>query len=165
MGLPIYVTSKGRIRRRALWGGVAILFVASLVLSLMSTITPGSWGLGFGLLQLGLYYFWVCLLLRRMHDLGRGWITLTVFLVIATLFWAFLAGVREAAIALAETNKTDLEAFRRSMLTGWAAPGPLLTGFAYAACTSLLWLGVASSQRKTNRYGPQPGVIDQAEVF
>jgi len=165
MGLPIHVTSRGRIRRRALWAGVAILFVASLLIGLAQSAFGPAIGVALGVLQLGLVYVWICLLLRRMHDLGRGWITLLVFLGVATLFWAEILNLRSVLRGMIASGVSDTGYLWSAALTGVFAPLHLLRGFAFAIFTSMLWLGVASGRKGANRYGPQPGVPDQVEVF
>lgn len=65
----LFLSSQGRIGRRALWIAAAVLVVTGMLLNLLPVVGP--------LAALGLLYPWTCVLAKRLHDTGRsGWLVL-----------------------------------------------------------------------------------------
>lgn len=140
----------GRIGRRQFWIGFTIWVLASWIAWLLPRFTGPVVAYGF-------LWVWVCLNVKRLHDLGKsGWLVTAPFVIgvvgfvtsALLLFGGLVAGI-------GAFNYPALGAAALSSLGGAAA----LAVIANAAWLCFLaWVGFSDGQDEVNIYGPPPGV-------
>jgi uncharacterized membrane protein YhaH (DUF805 family) len=147
----VFFSSNGRIGPKDFWIAALILFVAWIVSHALHLLAFFAWLL--------IWYCWICLLAKRLHDAGRsGWLVLAPFVV------GFAAGT----IAMALSGIAAITAFATgggmhdpgAMAMFWGSLGlvGMLLGIAgLVNLIFLLWVGLAAPQPGDNRYGPPPG--------
>ena len=154
IGTHLFLDSNGRIGRRDFWLAAGGLLIVSNLLHLI-------WGIG-SLISFALFYCWICLFAKRLHDMGRsGWLQLAPHVINAV---CLVIGVTLGAFGLIMTFFSGRAAAATGVLFGgvmaWA--GALLTIFGFAALNTLLfvfWIGLSRGKDSINPYGPVPGSI------
>jgi uncharacterized membrane protein YhaH (DUF805 family) len=149
----LFLDPHGRIGRRDFWLGSAVLLVVGNLLHII---------LFFGsLASFGLFYCWVCLFSKRLHDLGKsGWIQIVPHVINAV---CILVGIFLGALGLiaALLGGRPLAMAGALMGTTWA--GILLFVLGVAGVNTLifmLWTGLSRGQAGANLYGaPQESLI------
>ena len=151
----LFLDSHGRIGRRDFWLGSAVLLVVGNLLHLVFF---------FGTLaSFTLFYCWVCLFSKRLHDIGKsGWVQIAPHLINAL---CIVVGVAMGAFGLIVAFFSGRTGAATGALFGgvmaWA--GLLLTVFGIAMINTLifmLWLGLSPTRPEVNRFGPpQDSVI------
>ena len=142
----VFFSSNGRMGQKDFWIAALILFVAWIVSHALHLLAPIAW--------LVIWYCWICILAKRLHDAGRsGW------LVLLPLAAGFAAG----CLALVVGGLAAITAFATGGLHGAAIIGSLgfmamMMGLAgLVNLIFLLWVGLAAPQTGDNQYGPPPG--------
>jgi uncharacterized membrane protein YhaH (DUF805 family) len=154
IGTHLFLDSHGRIGRRDFWLAAGVLLVVSNLLHLI-------WGIG-SLISFALFYCWVCLFAKRLHDMGKsGWLQIAPHVINAVCIFI---GVTLGAFGLIMTFFSGRAAAATGVLFGgvmaWA--GALLVVFGISAVNTLvflLWVGLTRGQEELNAYGPTPGSI------
>ncbi len=142
----LFLSFKGRIRRKHFWIGWAVLFVLGIVLSFMPAISFIA-----GLILLVPHF---AIGFKRFHDMGKpGWLV-----VIPWVLWYGAFGLMVSAFGMQIlTNPNAMSTMDPEVLlaTGGSAFGLM----AIAGLVSLvfwLWMGIGNSQPGANKYGPNP---------
>jgi uncharacterized membrane protein YhaH (DUF805 family) len=140
----LFLSTRGRIRRREFWIGFAIVMAASILCNLIAVVGP----------FLGLATIWpmVALHAKRLHDMGRSaWLLLAPAAVsLATMAVTFLA--RPAGVQAPGVITPALATAAQGMGLG-------LTVVAFCLLIEvafLLWVGLTPGQADDNRYGAPP---------
>ena len=145
----LFLDSHGRIGRRDFWLAAAVLLVVSNLLHLIFF---------FGTMaSFALFYCWVCLFSKRLHDLGKsGWLQIAPHVINAL---CIAIGVGLGAFGLIMTFLSGRAEAATGVLFGgvmaWA--GLLLAVFGIAAVNTIvfvLWVGLSHGDPAPNRYGP-----------
>ncbi len=151
----------GRVRRVGFSLGVMGCIIAFLVLGVLWSNVPTTYGLQDILAIFPFTALWIKSVLtsRRLHDLGwTGWLASPgVFACAFAAFARYLPGPYERLYRLIPGTATDIIA--------WGASIFLLT--IGVALLGDLFLGFIPGQKTANRYGPPPGQSTTAvqEVF
>lgn len=140
----LFLSARGRIRRRDFWIGFAVVMAASILCNLIAVVGP----------FLGLVTIWpmVAIHAKRLHDMGRtAWLLLApAALSLATLAVTFLA--RPAGVEAPGVITPALAAASQGL--GWCLAA---TAFCLLVeVTFLLWVGLTPGQPVDNRYGRPP---------
>jgi uncharacterized membrane protein YhaH (DUF805 family) len=140
----LFLSTRGRIRRRDFWIGFAITMAASVLCNLIAVVGP----------FLGLATIWpmVAIHAKRLHDMGRSaWLLLAPAVVsLATLAVIVLA--RPAGVAAPGVITPALATASQGMGFGLTVTAfCLLIEVAF-----LLWVGLTPGQPEDNRYGAPP---------
>lgn len=138
----LFLNPNGRIAQRDFWIGFAVLFVANLVLGWLPLI-------GF-LISLALFYAWVCVASKRLHDMGRsGWLV-AIPVALAVLAMLMATGAALGGMATAGFDGGI------GMAAGMGLAG-LIGILAFLANIALvIWLGITAGEPGDNRFGPPP---------
>lgn len=137
----LFLTAEGRIGRRDFWIGFVLIFVASMVLSIIPVIGQIA----------GLLLIWpqICIHAKRLHDMGRSaWLMLVPFAV--SLVCAILAMMTGGMAMMASGGDGP---------AAWAGAGMAMLFLGLAVLVGLvflLWVGLTPTQPGENRYGPHP---------
>lgn len=88
----LFLNFNGRINRAKFWAGVGVLFVASIIFSVLDAILGLQITEGMGILSLifgiASIYFSLALYAKRWHDRGKsGWWSLIILAPIIGLIW------------------------------------------------------------------------------
>jgi uncharacterized membrane protein YhaH (DUF805 family) len=140
----LFLSTRGRTRRRDFWIGFAIVMAVSVLCNLIAVVGP----------FLGLATLWpmVAVHAKRLHDMGRSaWLLLAPAAVsVATMAVAYLA--RPTGIEAPGVITPALAAASRGLGLGLAAMAfCLLIEVAF-----LLWVGLTPGEPGGNRYGSSP---------
>lgn len=135
MNLQHLISPKGRLDRR----GFLILAGAMLAVGVVVGLVPG---IG-GLLPLVFAWPWLCIAIKRLHDMGRSGIAAVVLMAInvALALVAMIASTMAMGLGLAA-------------LPLLAALGGIATIALVASLAFTAWLAFAPSQDGANRFGP-----------
>ena len=149
----LFLDPHGRIGRRDFWLGSAVLLVVGNLLHII---------LFFGtLISFSLFYCWVCLFSKRLHDLGKsGWIQLAPH-VINALSIPLLIFMGALGLVSALLGGRPLAMAGALMGATWAVP-ILMVGSVAVLSTVIfmLWVGLSRGHEGANRYGaPQESLI------
>jgi uncharacterized membrane protein YhaH (DUF805 family) len=137
----LFLSTRGRIRRRDFWIGFAIVMAISILCNLIAVVGP----------FLGLATIWpmVAIHAKRLHDMGRtAWLLLAPAAVsFATMAVTFLA--RPAGVEAPGVITPALATAAQGMGLGLTVTAfCLLIEVAF-----LLWVGLTPGQPDDNRYG------------
>lgn len=138
----LFLEASGRIGQKDYWIGIAILFVANLVLSWLPFI-----GL---LVSLAGIYFGICVSSKRLHDMGKsGWLAAVPYGV--TALAVVLSAMTLIGGMASASSGNDMGALAgMGMATSfWGLAFLINLGF-------LIWLGVTKGDTGDNAYGPPP---------
>lgn len=143
---------QGRISRRQFWIGFALWFIASaLAWRLPAFSGPVA--------AYALLWVWVCLNVKRLHDMGRsGWLITGPFII-------GMVGFVTSALLLFGGLVAGLGAFNYPAL-GQVALSSLGGAAALAVIADLAWLiflawvGLSDGDEAVNLYGPPPGAAE-----
>ena len=143
----LFLSANGRIGRQPFWIGVAILFVAGMVLNFIPIIGQ--------LAALALTYCWVCLYSKRLHDFGKtGWLAALPFALILVLMIVSIMSLGGMAAMGAFSGSEDAMAGAAMGGMGVMALASML--IALLALAFLLWVGLTPGEPGANRYGEPP---------
>ena len=144
----LFLDANGRIGQKDFWIGFAIVFVANLVLSWIPL-------LGF-VISLLLFYAWVCVASKRLHDMGRsGWLA-AIPVALGVLSLMMMVGSVVGGMMSAGYDGGA------GMMIGMGGAG-LIAGLAFLVNIAfVIWLGVTPGQAGDNRYGPPPAPLVNA---
>lgn len=145
----VFFSADGRLGQGGFILGAGLLILGGV----LSHLVPGL-GLIYAVVS---FYAWICLLSKRLHDMGRsGWLQAAPFL----LGWTLMAaggGLGAASVATLLASAPSL----RLMAAGAAAAGLVAVGLFIVGGTVhlllLIWVALSPGQRGFNRYGPPPG--------
>jgi uncharacterized membrane protein YhaH (DUF805 family) len=140
----LFLSTRGRISRRAFWIGFAITMAISVLCNLIPRVGP----------FLGLVTIWpmVAIHAKRLHDMGRSaWLLLApAALSLATMGMTVLAGPK--GVEAPGVITPALATFHQGVGLLLAVTGVcLLVEVAF-----LLWVGLTPGRPSDNRYGPRP---------
>ena len=147
----VFFSSNGRIGQKDFWIAALILFVAGILSHTLHLLAPIAW--------LVLWYCWICISAKRLHDAGRsGWLVLLPFVVSFAAMLAALVIGGIAAIAAFATGGFHTDPGSYAVLWGSLGLAAMLFGVAgLVNLVFLLWVGLAAPQIGDNAYGPPPG--------
>ena len=143
----LFLSANGRIGRQSFWIGVAILFVAGMVLNFIPIIGQ--------LAALALTYCWVCVYSKRLHDFGKtGWLAAVPFVLV--LLFAILGMMSVGGMAAMGAFSGSEDAMAGAAMGGMGvmALASMLIGL--LALAFLLWVGLTPGDAGPNRYGEPP---------
>jgi uncharacterized membrane protein YhaH (DUF805 family) len=146
----LFLSANGRIGQKDFWVGFLILFVASIICSLIPILGM--------ILILALIYPWVCLYTKRLHDFGKsGWLQLIP--IAANFLLGIVATVVSggAMMAASAGSAGGLGAMFATM--GLFLLISLAIGIGF-----LLWVGLSKGDPGSNQYGPPPASTTAAAV-
>jgi uncharacterized membrane protein YhaH (DUF805 family) len=88
----LLLNAQGRINRQTYWIGVAIIFVAALVLYLLALATGGTLRtILFVIIYLAFLYPSICLAIKRFHDRDKsGWWVFIALVPLIGGIWYFI---------------------------------------------------------------------------
>jgi uncharacterized membrane protein YhaH (DUF805 family) len=141
----LFLKVEGRMGRKDYWIGVAILFVAGLILGnvpLIKMIWP-----------FASIYFSVCVYGKRLHDIGQSaWMVLLPYGIIfgGVVLAAIVGG--SAFLAAASTGSDTASAV--GGMAGLGIAGLILVAAALASLGWVIWLGTRESEAGENQFGP-----------
>ena len=138
----LLLAHRGRIGRQDFWVGVAILWVAGMVLGLVPVLGQ--------LVALVAIWPWYCLLSQRLHDTGRSGRLAAIAIVPAAI------GVGAAALA---TFAMLAPAIALPLLPLIGAAGVTAMVGAVISLVFVVWIGVTPGQTSTNRWGSSPAAL------
>ena len=146
----VFFSSNGRIGQKDFWIAALILFVAWIVSHALHIFAFFAW--------LVIWYCWICILAKRLHDAGRsGWLVLVPFLVgcVAGCIAMVIGGIAAISAFAASGGAMDPS----SWAVVWGSLGLAAMMFGIAGLVNLiflLWVGLSAPQAGENRYGPPP---------
>lgn len=147
----VFFSSNGRMGQKDFWIAALILVVAWVLSHALHVFAFFAWLL--------IWYCWICVLAKRLHDAGRsGWLVLAPFVVgIAATCIALVVGGLAAISAFATGGGMHSDPGSWAML--WGSLGFAAMLFSIAGLINLvflLWVGLSSGDAGDNRYGPPP---------
>jgi len=138
----LFLSTRGRIRRRDFWIGFAIVMAVSVLCNLIAVVGP----------FLGLVTLWpmVAIHAKRLHDMGHtAWLLLAPAVVsLATLAVTFLA--RPAGVKAPGVITPALATASQGLGLGLA----IIAFCLLVEVAFLLWVGLTPGQPDDNRHGP-----------
>jgi len=147
----VFFSSNGRMGQKDFWIAALILFVAWIVSHALHIFALFAWLL--------IWYCWICILAKRLHDAGRsGWLVLLPFVVGFAVGCVGLVVGGIAAITAFATGGMHSDPGSLAML--WGSLGFMAMLFGIAGLVNLiflLWVGLSAPEAGDNRYGPPPG--------
>lgn len=147
----LFFTWDTRIGRKPYWAAMGVFIVIAIVPELFGS--PVSDVVG-GLVSLAMIYPQICILAKRLHDLGlSGWWQLAPAGALIALILIWVATMAAGAVPGTDAGDITLGLFVLVGVVGYF-------GF-------YIWLGAARGQPQPNRWGPPPGrgAATTAEVF
>lgn len=144
----VFFSANGRMGRNDFWIAALILFVAGFLSMFLHLLAPIAW--------LVIWFCWICIGAKRLHDAGRsGWLMLVPLLIgfVATCMSAVLSGA--AAIAAFASGGGHFDPGSLGVL--WASLGMaalLFSGAGLVNLVFLLWIGLSAGDASDNRFGP-----------
>ncbi len=147
----LFFTPEGRIGRKPFLLAVAILWVAGLAVHVLPLLG--------GLLWLMSLYCWICVLSKRLHDMGRtGWLQLAPMVI--GVGGLILGGLMVMASILGPAASgfvaDHLLMGLGAMIGGMWIGAALLALAVTIHLLFLLWLSLSPGQTGDNRFGPRP---------
>lgn len=145
----LFLSPNGRIGRGQFWIAFVILFVANIIINMLTHAMPF-----LGILGLAVLYFSVCVYSKRLHDMGKsGWLQLIPILVIcAGVVLAVAMGGVAALSGMSGGGNGNPSAAMAALGTAGIVIGiGALIGLAF-----LLWVGLTPGNAGDNKYGPPP---------
>lgn len=143
MNLQHFISPKGRLDRR----GFLILAGAMLVVGIVAGLVPG---IG-GLIPIVFAWPWLCIAIKRLHDMGRSGTAAMVLMAINVTL--------ALAAMIASTMAMGLGLAALPLL---AALGGIATIALVVSLAFIVWLAFAPSQSGTNRFGPPAPIFSIA---
>lgn len=144
----LFFNPNGRISRKDFWLGFLALLVVSNLLHLLLVVGT--------LISFCLFYCWVCLFSKRLHDMGRsGWLQVAPhvinFVCIVILSWL-------GAAAIVMTFFSGRPGAAAGVLLGgvlaWAGAALVVVMIALVnTALFVVWLGVAEGEPGVNQHG------------
>ena len=150
----LFLSPEGRIGQKDYWIGLLILFAVWVLSPVLHILAPLVW--------VALFYPWVCVAAKRLHDFGKsGWLVLVPVVVgiVALTLGVIFGGVSLFSAGYVAFND-GFEPSTWAVLLG--ALGVMLAFLCIAAVVKLvflLWVGLSAGDPAANRYGPPPGAV------
>ena len=137
----------GRISRQPFWMGVIVLVVIALVASFVLGLILPAW-LAQLVVNLGLIYPALALMVKRLHDHGEGALPLGAVFILPSLVASLLrlTGLTYSTVTLGNVT------YVAPTLFGWLINLIVIVIGLYA----LYHLGIKEGQREANAYGADP---------
>ena len=143
----LFLSANGRIGRQSFWIGVAILFVAGLLLNFIPIIGQ--------LAALALTYCWVCVYSKRLHDFGKtGWLAAVPFALM--IVFMILGMMSMGGMAAVGAFSGSEKAMAGAAMGGMGVMAMLGMLFALLSLAFLLWVGLTPGDPGSNTYGEPP---------
>jgi uncharacterized membrane protein YhaH (DUF805 family) len=147
----VFFSSNGRMGQKDFWIAALILFVAGIFSNALHLLAPIAW--------LVVWYCWICIGSKRLHDAGRsGWLVLVPILAGFVAMCVFLVVGGIAAMTAFATGGMNSDP--ASWAVFWGSLGLGASAFGLAGLVNLiflLWVGLATPTAGDNRYGPPAG--------
>lgn len=156
----LLLSHQGRLRRRLYWRATLVLVAASLAAPIIPRV-----GLAIsGVVSLAAAWCFVCIYIRRLHDIGRsGWWQLVGWIGAAVLAATGVIGVIPAMGRFIESRQQERDAV---LALGDASGAFGLIVLAMMLMLGFhLWLGVMRGTRGPNRFGPDPRTPLDLDLF
>jgi uncharacterized membrane protein YhaH (DUF805 family) len=144
----LFLDANGRIGQKDFWIGFLILFVANIVLNFIPVVGQ--------IAQLVLIYAGICLMSKRLHDMGKsGWLAavpygLMAIAMVLTILTVF--GVMAASGA----GQYGAPAAGMGAVAAAGMAGMVMIVAGLVSLAFLLWVGLSKGNPGDNQYGPAP---------
>ena len=135
----------GRMRRQHFGISFLIIMGVSMLVGLIPVIGQ--------LISIALIYPWVCITIKRLHDMGRsGWLTLVPVIgsTVGTIL-VIIGGAGSLVSAASSGSEASVTALGSGAMVLIGALISLITGFGF-----LIWIAFTNGQPGPNRFGPNP---------
>ena len=145
----LYLTANGRLGQRDFWIAWLILFVATLVASMIPLLGQ--------LIALALIFPNVCITSKRLHDFGRsGWLAAIPYVAGAVVG---VVGMVTGGAAMMAGGLGGRGAGAVAAMGGMGIMMLLAMLMFVVALGFLLWVGLSRGDSQTNAYGPPPSPV------
>jgi len=144
----LFFSPDGRIGRSAFWIGWLVLLGVNVVLGWIPLI---GWAL-----SLVTIYCNVCVVSKRLHDMGRSAFLQVWPIVLCSALCIGALGLAAGPAIMAGISNADDAAITAAVMAG---VGGMLLAFLAAFVIGfgfLLWVGISNGEPGENRYGPAP---------
>jgi uncharacterized membrane protein YhaH (DUF805 family) len=145
----LYLDANGRIGQKDFWIGLAIIVAVWVVCSFIPLLGQ--------IVQLVLIYAGVCVMSKRLHDMGKtGWLAAVPYGLLAVAMVLTLVTVIGAMTAAGLSQNTGDAAVGvgAAAAVGMAGLVMLLAGL--VGLGFVLWVGLTKGDPTDNQYGPPP---------
>lgn len=167
MNAALFFSPNGRITKQQFQLGALVLIGIAFVLALIQSSIPVVAAMAIGipvfLFQLVMYYTWVALWIKRLHQAGQtGW--MTILLVIGWFLLSSVVGtiitfsMAPELMSMSGSGSTDfMEIMQESMEASRAIALPsAIAGAVVSAVYVFLLNALLPSDSEDNQYGPAP---------
>lgn len=136
---------EGRLRRSHYWLAWAIVFVVGFLINFIPII---------GMLGIALLWPHLAIGVKRLHDMGKpGWLIAIPYVASVAAWIAAFVMIGASALM----NMAALESEDPAAIIATFAPAAGVLGFSFLFSIAFwLWMGIADSQRGSNKYGSNP---------